>query len=97
MTEYSIDFDAYEAVILVNSASSGNTNIQNLIDWCMNNLDGYEVLSENGYSSAAFCFSDSSDAESFNKYRSRSCVSNLNDNHFNHLSDIVFGDYVRIV
>lgn len=93
MTEYSIDFDDYEAVILVDSSSGGNTNIVDLTRWCLENLDDYEVISEDGYSSAAFCFCDSSEAESFNSYRSKSCSNNLTDNPFNNLSDIVFSNY----
>jgi predicted ATP-binding protein involved in virulence len=97
MTEYSINFDEYEAVILVDQSSTGNTNISDLIEWCLDNLSDYEVISGDGYSSAAFCFSDMSDAESFNEYRSKSYSINLNDNPFNHLNDIVFDDYIRIV
>jgi hypothetical protein len=93
MSEYSINFDAFEAVILVDSSSSGNTNIVDLIRWCEDNVDDYEIESDDGYSSAAFCFHDYSDAESFNYYRSKSCINNYANNPFNHLQDIVFSDY----
>lgn len=92
MTEYSINFDAFEAVILVDQNSCGNTTIQNLIDWCFDNVDDYEVISEDGYTSAVFCFADYLYAESFNSYRSKSCTSNLLNNQFNHLKDIVFSN-----
>jgi hypothetical protein len=93
MTEYFVDFDEFEAVVLVDSSSIGNTNISDLVRWCRNNLDDYDVVSDDGYSAAAFCFTDGFDAESFNDYRSKSCLNNILDNPFNHLSDIVFSDY----